>query len=175
MMIFISLGLIFAFGVMTSIAQEKQIRDFLKTKVDPSAAKAENIDMMSCGVGNVNVIVATDDLTVMSMEGKGINLDNYGNKTFDNTTYQYGALFKIDKGNWSGSMVCKYMDPSGDIWVVDITQVGMERDWKFIYGTGKYKGIAGGGKAVPITKGKPISPGTTQSCFKITGTYELKK
>jgi hypothetical protein len=138
-------------------------------------AQAENIDMMSCGVGNVNVIVASEDLTIMAMEGKGINLDNYGNKTFDNTTYHYGALFKIDKGNWSGSMVCKYMDPSGDIWVVDITQVGMERDWKFIYGTGKYKGITGGGKAVPNTKGKPISPGTTQGCFKITGTYELKK
>ena len=88
-------------------------------------AQAENIDMVSCGVGNVNVIVASEDLTIMAMEGKGINLDNYGNKTFDNTTYHYRALFKIDKGNWSGSMLCKYMDPSGDFWVVDITQVGM--------------------------------------------------
>jgi len=52
-----------------------------------TTAQAENIDMVSCGVGNVNVIVASDDLTVMSMAGKGINLDNYGNKTFDNTTY----------------------------------------------------------------------------------------
>ena len=140
-----------------------------------SIAQAENIDMLSCGVGNVNIIVASEDLTVMAVEGKGINLDNYGNKSFDNMTYQYGALFKIDKGRWSGPMLCKYMDPSGDFWVVEIEQVGTERDWKYIYGTGKWKGITGGGKAVPITKGKPISPGTTQGCFKITGTYELKK
>ena len=140
-----------------------------------SEALAENIDMLSCGGGNVNVITADEGLTVMAVEGKGINLDNYGRKTFDNMTYQYGALFKIDKGTWSGSMVCKYMDPSGDFFVVEINQVGMEREWKFIYGSGKLKGITGGGKAMLITKGKPISPGTTQGCYKITGTYELKK
>ena len=39
-LILISLALIFALGVMTSIAQEKQIRDFLKTNVMPSAAQA---------------------------------------------------------------------------------------------------------------------------------------
>ncbi len=138
-------------------------------------AQAENIDMISCGSGNINVIAAGEDLTIMAMEGKGINLDNYGNKTFDNMTYQYGALFKIDKGNWSGSMLMKYMDPSDDFFAVEITQVGMVRDWKFIYGTGKWKGLTGGGKALPITKGKPISPGTSQGCVKITGTYELKK
>lgn len=138
-------------------------------------AQAENIDMMSCGSGNINIIAAGEDLTIMTMEGKGINLDNYGNKTFDNMTYQYGALFKIEKGNWSGSMLMKYMDPSGDFLVVEITQVGMVRDGKFIYGTGKWKEISGRCKAVPNTQGKPISPGTNQGCFKITGTYELKK
>ena len=38
--ILISLALIFALGVMTSIAQEKQIRDFLKSNVMPSGAQA---------------------------------------------------------------------------------------------------------------------------------------
>src|SRR4030042_2336740 len=38
-LILISFALIFVFGVMTSIAQEKQIRDFFKTKVDPSVAQ----------------------------------------------------------------------------------------------------------------------------------------
>ena len=39
-LILISLALIFALGVMTSIAQEKQIRDFLKSNVMPSGAQA---------------------------------------------------------------------------------------------------------------------------------------
>ena len=69
----------------------------------------------------------------------------------------------------------KYMDPSGDFLVVEVSQVGMERDWKYLYGTGKWKGVTGGGKAFPFTKGKPITAGTMQSCIKITGTYEIKK
>ena len=38
-LILISLALIFALGVMTSIAQEKQIRDFLKGKVTTPGAQ----------------------------------------------------------------------------------------------------------------------------------------
>lgn len=39
----------------------------------------------------------------------------------------------------------------------------------------QWKGITGGGKYVPLTSGKPIVPGTGQSCSRATGTYELKK
>jgi hypothetical protein len=137
--------------------------------------QAENIEMLSCSDAKVKVIAAGEDLTVMVMEGKGINMDNYGNKAFDNMAYQFGALLKIDKGKWSGSMAIKYMGPSGDFFVVEVQQGEMDRDWKFIYDAGKWKGITGGGKAVGSTKGKPISPGTSQGCQKVTGTYELKK
>jgi len=111
----------------------------------------------------------------MSIEGKGINLDNLSSKAFDNMTYHTVGVLKIDIGKLTGTLYSKYMDPSGDFCVVEISQVGMERDWKYLYSTGKWKGITGGGKAFPFTKGKPVSPGTSQSCTKITGTYELKK
>jgi hypothetical protein len=61
------------------------------------------------------------------------------------------------------------MDPSGDFFVVEISQIGMEVDWKYLYGTGKWKGITGGGKA------SGTRPGTFEECEIITGTYELKK
>jgi hypothetical protein len=139
------------------------------------AAQAENIDMLSCGAGTVSIIAGSDELTAMIYEAKGINLDNVGDKIFDHMTFQCGALFKIDKGKMSGPMLCKYMDPAGDYFVVEVTQAGMERDWKFVSSTGKWKGLTGGGKSISTTKGKPISPGTNQACYKITGTYELKK
>ena len=75
----------------------------------------------------------------------------------------------------SGILYYKYMDPDGDFTIVEVSQVGMEREWKNVQGTGKWKGITGGGKASPVTKGKPITPGTSQGCTKITGPYELKK
>jgi hypothetical protein len=48
--------------------------------------------------------------------------------SFDNMAYQFGALLKIDKGKWSGSMAIKYMGPSGDFFVVEVQQGEMDRD-----------------------------------------------
>jgi len=174
MLMLLSFALIFAFGVMTSVAQEKQIRDFLQKNV-PSAAKAENIDVTSCGDSKITTIVSSEELTIMGVEGKGITMDNLPSKIYDNMTYYGVGVLKIEKGKFSGTLYYKYMDPSGDFFVVEVSQVGMEREWKYIQGTGKWKGITGAGKGFPITKGKPISPGTSQGCMKITGTYELKK
>ena len=139
-----------------------------------SLARAENIDIMSCASSAVNVIASGEGFTLLAMEGKGINLDNYGNKVFDNMTYHSAALFKVENGQYSGTILFKYVDPSGDFFVGE-TMVGKEWNWKFLHGTGKWKGISGGGKVMPITKAKPIAPGTSQACYKITGTYELKK
>lgn len=141
----------------------------------PCAQAQQPMDMMSCGDSESTTIVAGEELTIMGMTGRGINLDNLAAKTFDNMTFHSVGLLKIERGNITAIIYGKYMDPSGDFLVVEITQVGMERDWKFLYGTGKWKEVTGGGKGFPFTKGKPISPGTSQSCTKITGTYELPK
>jgi len=141
-----------------------------------SFAQAQQpIDMMSCGDSTVTTIVASEELTIMGIESRGINLDNLASKVYDNMTFHGVGVVKIDHGKVTGTLYYKYMEPSGDFAIVEVSQVGMERDWKYLYGTGKWKGVTGGGKAIPFTKGKPITPGTSQSCTKITGTYELKK
>jgi hypothetical protein len=139
-------------------------------------AQAEQpIDCLFCQNMTMTTIVESGDLIIMGLEGKGIVLDNTESKFFDNSTGHAVGLIKIDKGKFTGSLFTKYLDPSGDFYVVESSQVGTEIDWKFIYGTGKFKGIIGAGKAIRVTKGKPVSPGTSQVCSKITGTYELKK
>lgn len=143
--------------------------------VTPFAQAQQPMDMMSCGNNEVTTIVSSEELTIMGVEGKGINMDNLPSKIYDNLTYHGVGGLKIEKGKMSGMLYYKYMDPDGDFFVVEVSQVGIEREWKYLQGTGKWKGITGGGKAIPITKGKPISPGTSQGCMKITGTYELKK
>jgi len=45
--------------------------------------------------------------------------------------------------------------------------------WEYIYGTGKWKGVKGGGTVKAITRGKPIAEGTFQMCIEVSGTYEL--
>jgi len=139
-------------------------------------AQAEQpIDCLYCSDMTMTTIVESGDLIIMGVEGKGIVLDNTESKFWDNVTVHSVGIIKIDKGKVTGSFLGKYLDPNGDFYVVESSQVGTEIDWKFIYGTGKFKGVTGAGKAFRVTKGKPVSPGTSQVCTKITGTYELKK
>jgi hypothetical protein len=140
-----------------------------------TAQAQQPIDCLLCANMTMTTIVQTEDLMIMAYESKGIVLDNTESKFFDNSTVHLVGLIKIDKGKLTGSAIGKYLDPSGDFYVIESSQVGTEMDWKFIYGTGKFKGITGAGKALRFTKGKPVSPGTSQVCSKITGTYELKK
>jgi len=141
----------------------------------PEVPGQQPMDMISCGDAKSTTIVSGQELTIMGIEARGINIDNLASKAFDNMTYHTVGVFKVEGGKMTGTLHSKYLDPSGDFLVVEISQVGMERDWKYLYGTGKWKGVTGGGKAVPFTKGQPISPGTIQNCTKITGTYEIKK
>lgn len=136
--------------------------------------KEGTMDMVSCGDGKVTTIIADEALTIIGIEARGINLDNLPTKVWDNMSYQSVGMFKIESGKWTGLIYGKWMDQSGDFIVVDISQVGMERDWKFLYGTGKFKGITGGGKGFPSANAKPIVPGTGQNCTKIIGTYAIK-
>jgi hypothetical protein len=139
-------------------------------------AQAEQpIDCLLCSNMTITTIVQSEDLNIMGYESRGIVLDNTESKFFDNSTVHIVGLMKIDKGKLTNSFVGKYLDPSGDFYVIESSQPGTGFDWKFIYGTGKFKGITGAGKSFRFTKGKPVTPGTSQYCVKITGTYELKK
>ncbi len=141
----------------------------------PEVRGQQPMDMISCGDAVVTTAVSTPEFAVWGFDAKGINLDNLPSKAFDNMTYHTLGVYKAEGGKPIGPFYSKYMDPSGDFFVVEVFHVGAERDWKYLYGTGKWKGITGGGKAIPFTKGKPVTPNTNQNCTKITGTYEIKK
>jgi polyferredoxin len=140
-----------------------------------SAQAEQPIDCLLCANMTMTTVVESGDLIIMGYETKGIVLDNTESKFWASDTVHGVGLLKIDKGKVTGSFINKHMDPNGDFYVLEGSTVGTEYDWKFIYGTGKFKGITGGGKSFRITKGKPVSPGTSQYCAKVTGTYELKQ
>ncbi len=140
-----------------------------------AAQAAQPIDCTLCSNMTMTPIVQSEDLTVMGYEAKGIVLDNMESKFWDSDTVHGVGIMKIEKGKLTGSFINKHVNPSGDFYVLEGSMVGNEINWKFIYGTGKFTGITGGGKSIRFTKGRPVAPGTSQSCTKVTGTYELKK
>ncbi len=80
-------------------------------------------------------------------------------------------------GQMTAITYSKLMDPEGDFVITEVTVSPGETEtkFKFLQGTGKWKGIKGGGKVTSITRGKPITPGTFQQCTRRTGTFELPK
>jgi len=87
------------------------------------------------------------------------------------------SLIKVMAGQTSGFTYSKLMDPDGGFVIVEVPVAPgeMESNFKFLQGTGKWKGIKGGGKVRTIIRGKPITPGTFQQCTRWTGTFELPK
>jgi hypothetical protein len=67
------------------------------------------------------------------------------------------------------------MDPDGDIIIAELVVLGPEKTMKFLHGTGKWKGIKGEAKGKTTATGKPIAPGTIQTCSRYVGTFELPK
>jgi hypothetical protein len=105
----------------------------------------------------------------------GITMSNEPKKVFDNLSYHCVGVVKVEGDKSMRTAYCKFQDPDGDACVGETIQVGTEGVWKFLQGTGKWKGIKGGGKNWPISNAKPIKPGTWQGCIRATGVYELPK
>jgi hypothetical protein len=95
----------------------------------------------------VTTVSATEELTVMSVNTKGITRSNSANKAFDNATCECASVVSVAGAERNGLGCCKFTVPDGDFvvgeQVHDSTGGGK---WKFLQGTGKWKGITGGGE-----------------------------
>ena len=143
----------------------------------PVAQAEQPFDCTHCRSWTITVLSATEDLTITSFEGKGIIMSNLPNKVFDNMTTHLIIVSKVMAGQVTSLTYNKFMDPDGDFVIVEATSAPGETEvnCKFLQGTGKWKGIKGSGKFIAITRGKPITPGTSQGCSRWTGTFELPK
>jgi hypothetical protein len=106
---------------------------------------------------------------------KGVSWSNDQSTAFDNWSLQIVGTVKIESGKYSSRYYGKYMSPEGDIIIGEGGRDGDEGTWKFIGGTGKWKGITGGGTNKTVPNIKPIKKGTTQGCSIATGTFQLPK
>lgn len=140
-----------------------------------TAQAEEPIDCTVCTDMTITTILKTKNLIIMGYESKGIVRDNTASKFWDSDTVHGVGIIKIENGKLTGSYFDKHVAPNGDFYALEGSFAGRESHFKFIYGTGKFAGLTGSGKTIRITNGKPISPGTSQGCVKVTGTYELKK
>jgi len=109
------------------------------------------------------------------VESKGIIMSNPEGRLFHNYAYQFIGVGYGPPGAPVGFGYFKATDPDDSFVIAEFSGPTSDLSFKFLQGTGKWKGVTGGGKAVRVAMGRPIAPGTNQGCVRFTGTLELKK
>jgi hypothetical protein len=145
-----------------------------------TAARAQTpFDFTQCATGPARILVSNEQVRIFDVELRGILTSNHQNKLFDDFIYQFVGVSRVLAGELDARGYAKWTDPDGDYVLSEATAVGPATKpvWssRFIYGTGKWKGIQGSAQVVPITKRAPLVDGTWQSCNRVTGTFVLPK
>jgi hypothetical protein len=134
----------------------------------------EPYDLTMCSAGQGSTLLASKELVLYNYQVDGMTMSNHENKKFHGMSYRCIGTNKIENGSLQGIVYCKYMDADGDLIVGEGKRTGKEGTWKFLYGTGKWQGITGGGPiGVTVASGKPIAEGTMQICQRAKGTFNL--
>jgi len=130
-------------------------------------------DFVACFSYKVTPVETTADITAVGLEGWGI-VASSTTKEWENAT-AHGVYVNWSMGGKAGGKsLLKWLTAAGDTIVgqADVTGTG-EGTWAFLSGTGKLKGIQGGGWWKAVSAAKPIVQGTAQSCHHIWGKYTL--
>jgi hypothetical protein len=145
--------------------------------LNPAKSAEQMYDVDVCVSMDLSVLVRSQEITILTWDGKGIMRSNNESKVFDNCTMHTLGVMEIAGKNITVYGHMKYFDPSGDYVIFRFTKNPGEKaaTTTLLAGTGKWKGITGGGKAVRITRGKPVAAGTNQFCNNHKGRFTVPK
>ena len=139
----------------------------------PASAAEFAYDFVACTHGTSKMLESGPDLVALGAESWGI-VANSTTKEWENATTHCVGYMRIVGGKPVGKGVCKWVYPTGDTavgeWEMPATG---ENSFTWLAGTGKLKGIQGGGSFQTITKAKPVEAGTGQSCRRDWGKYTV--
>jgi hypothetical protein len=149
----------------------------------PMVQAEQPFDITDHFYATLTILSASPELTIFQSDVKGVIRDNLEKKIFDNLTSHCLRMARISAGKLTGTTFSKFTDSAGDFFITESTSdavspAAVESTFKFLYGTGKWKGITGGGtgKFIFMTRGKQqMNPTTFQGYLRMTGTFELPK
>ena len=134
-------------------------------------------DVNSCVACETKTLVQSPEINIFLNECKGINVSKIESKLFDNATVHSQGVVVREGNKLTVYAYVKYLDRDGDLVIFRYTQNPGETSatTTFLSGTGKWKGITGGGKSTMITQGKPVAPDSMQYCNNHKGTFTVPK
>ena len=143
-----------------------------------SAVAQQEHSNIVCRAGNITGLAKAEDMVSYAIEHRGIVLAQGDNKDFDNQTQHCVGAVAIIRGVSTGSGYCRNVDAAtGDLVLVEWEASGKPGTgtFRYVYGTGKWKGITGRGEYQPVAATRPVGPGTYQNCIRAKATYTVPK
>lgn len=143
-----------------------------------TVAAQQSFSSLTCRAGTVSGLVKSEDMVAFGIDQRGISLADDPAKTFNNYTQRCIGSVAVVRGKASGSGFCKNVDPAnGDMTIIEWTaseKPGIGT-FKFLSGTGKWKGISGGGDYQQAAVTRPVDDGTYQNCVRVKGSFSVPK
>jgi len=130
----------------------------------------------TCRAGTVTVLAQADKLFVWSLDHRGVTQSSDPKDPFHGFTQRCVGVVANIEGKASGNGWCRSVDPkTGDWTLVDWTASDKPGSgtYTFRYGTGKWKGVTGGGTYESLGQTRPVDAGTYQNCVRIKGTLSI--
>jgi hypothetical protein len=144
----------------------------------PAIADEQPVDFTACITSTFEFISTADGLNTFRVENRGITMSNHENKIFHNAVYQFVGVGYGPVGAPMGFGYVKLTDPNDNLVIIELSGPPADLSFKFLQGTGPWKGIAGGGKAVrTATTGVRMSgtSGASEGCLRLTGSLDTRK
>jgi len=129
---------------------------------------------MWCGHSKAKVLVAGPELTVLSTETWAIETPEASKPAaLENAAVHCVGCLRIMKGKSWSTAACNFTDSAGDTFTGEApSKPDAPGTWTFLHGTGKWKGIQGGGTYQIVSRGKPAQ-GASALCLTHSGTYTV--
>jgi hypothetical protein len=122
----------------------------------PTVWAAETaFELVGCGIAKRVPLESSPEITVFGYENWAINTST-ATKGWENATKHCVSYVRILEGKPTVKGACKWLDATGDSAIFELeTLPSGANTLVWLSGTGKYKGIKGGGSFAMVASGKP--------------------
>lgn len=125
-------------------------------------------DFVVCTHGKRSTLESNPDFTVFATEGWGA-VASTTTKIWENASTHCMGYMRVVGGKPYGKGVCKWTEAGGDSAIGEYEFSHTAANWTWLSGTGKLKGISGGGTFQEVYEARQVDPATHQGCRRDWG------
>jgi hypothetical protein len=139
-------------------------------------AQQQTVDNVTCRAGTLTVLAQAEKLLVWSLDHRGVTQGGDPKDPMQSFTQRCIGTVANVEGKLSANGWCRSVDSKTGDWTL-VDWQGSDKPgfgtWSYRYGTGKFKGVTGGGTYEPLGPTRPVEAGTYQNCVRIKGTMTI--